>query len=79
MSRDGALPGSKYIYGVSKKLQLPIKSIILTFIVASILCLMPLINDTAFDAITGISTIGYQFSYAVPIFLRITFAKKTFV
>jgi amino acid transporter len=59
MSRDGALPGSKYIYGVNKKLQLPVKSIILTFTVASILCLLPLINDTAFDAITGISTIGY--------------------
>jgi len=59
LSRDGAFPGSKYIYGVSDKLKLPVKSIIMAFVFGSLMCLLPLVNDTAFDAITGISTIGY--------------------
>ncbi len=59
MSRDGALPGSKYIYGVNERLGLPLKSIVMAFVIGSLMCLLPLINDTAFDAITGISTIGY--------------------
>ncbi len=78
MSRDGALPFSKYIYGVYGKNLLPLKSIIFVFMVDSFLVLLPLINDTTFSAITSISTIGYQTSYAIPIFLRVTVARNTF-
>lgn len=78
MTRDGALPGSKYIYGVSGKNKLPLKSILFVFILDSILVLLPLISDTAFSAITQISTIGYSTSYAIPIILRITVARNTF-
>ncbi len=42
------------------------------------ICLV-LVNTTAFCAITSISVIGFQISYAIPIFLRITAAKDTFV
>ncbi len=59
MTRDGAFPGSKYVTGVNEKLKIPVKSIIFVFIVDSIMCLLPLISDTAFSAITQISTIGY--------------------
>lgn len=52
MTRDGALPGSKYIYGVNGKSKLPLKSILFVFIIDSILVLLPLISDTAFSAIT---------------------------
>ena len=52
MSRDGAFPGSKHIYGVYGKSQLPIKSIFFVFVVDSIIVLLPLISDTAFSAIT---------------------------
>ena len=52
MSRDCAFPGSKYIYGVYGKNQLPIKSIFFVFVVDSILVLLPLINDQTFSAIT---------------------------
>jgi amino acid transporter len=45
MSRDGAFPGSKYIYGVYGKNQLPIKSIFFVFIVDSFIVLLPLVND----------------------------------
>jgi protein-S-isoprenylcysteine O-methyltransferase Ste14 len=43
-----------------------------------LLCLLPLISSTAFEAITGISAIGYQISYAIPILLRLTVSKTTF-
>lgn len=78
MARDGALPGSDYIKGVNKKLQLPVRSIIATFFLNSALVLLVLISDTTFDAITSISTIGYQCSYAIPILWRITYCKNTF-
>ena len=70
MSRDGAFPGSKYIYGVNGKSQLPIKSIFFVFVIDSLLVLLPLISDTAFSAITQISTIGYSISYAIPIIFK---------
>jgi amino acid transporter len=59
MTRDGAFPGSKYVYGVHPKLKIPVKSIIVVFIIDSFICLLPLYSDTAFSAITQISTIGY--------------------
>lgn len=78
MSRDGAFPLSKYISGVSGKSQLPIKSIFFVFVIDSMLVCLPLISDTAFSAITQISTIGYSISYAIPILLRVTVSKTTF-
>jgi amino acid transporter len=78
MSRDGAFPGSKYISGVHGKSQLPLKSILFVFIIDSIIVLLPLISDTAFSAITQISTIGYSVSYAIPIMLRVTVSRNTF-
>jgi hypothetical protein len=78
MTRDGALPGSKYIAGVSGKSQLPLKSIFFVFVIDSIIVLLPLISDTAFSAITQISTIGYSTSYAIPIILRVTVSRNTF-
>lgn len=51
MSRDGAFPFGKYIYGVNKR-GLPVKSIIFVFFVDSLLCLLPIVNTTAFTAIT---------------------------
>jgi amino acid transporter len=58
MTRDGAFPCSKYIYGVDKR-KIPLKSIIFVFFVDSLICLLPVMSDTAFSAITQISTIGY--------------------
>jgi amino acid transporter len=78
MSRDGAFPGSKYIYGVNEKTKLPLKSIFFVFLIDSILVLLPLISETAFSAITQISTIGYSISYAIPIILRVTVSRHSF-
>ena len=78
MTRDGALPFSKYVTGVTSKHKVPVKSIFYCFAFECLICLLPLINDATFSAMTSISTIGYQFSYVVPILLRITVARKSF-
>lgn len=52
--------------------------IFLVFVLDALFCMLPLISETAFDAITSITTIGYEISYMIPILLRITVARKTF-
>jgi|688.fasta_scaffold2780734_1 hypothetical protein len=42
------------------------------------LLMLPLGSDVAFTAIIGIATIAFSISYVIPIFLRITSARKTF-
>ncbi len=42
------------------------------------LLMLPLGSDVAFTAIIGIATIAFSISYVIPIFLRITTARKTF-
>jgi amino acid transporter len=79
MARDKALPGSKYMDKVHPKVKVPVNAIIVIFFLDSLLCLLPLGSSTAFDAINSISTIGYQISYAMPIIMRITVARNTFV
>ena len=78
MARDGAFPGSSYIRSVTRVAKAPIGAIILVFVADVLLLLLSLVNDTAFTAITSMSTIGYQISYAIPIFLRITHARNSF-
>jgi amino acid transporter len=52
--------------------------IFLVFFLDVLLCMLPLISETAFTAITSLATIGYHISYAIPIILRLTVARKTF-
>lgn len=78
IARDGGLPGSKYFYKINPKNKTPDRVIALVFCFDTLLCLMPLVSTTAFIAITSITTIGYQISYAIPIFLRLTVSRSTF-
>ena len=78
MARDKAFPFSKTLHRVSKSTKAPDAMILLTFIIDVLLCLLPLISQTAFEAIAGIAAIGYQISYAIPILLRLTVSKNTF-
>ncbi len=78
MARDGAFPYSSYLYKVSNKTKAPDRIIGLVFVLDVLLCLLPLISSTAFEAITGISAVGYQISYAIPILCRLTVSRKTF-
>ena len=78
MVRDKGLPYSDWLYKINSETKNPDRILVLVFILDSLLCLMPLISTTAFTAITSITTIGYQLSYAIPIFLRLTTARKRF-
>lgn len=78
MARDGAFPGSKFLYKVNENTKAPDRVIGLVFVMDVLLCLLPLISTTAFEAITSVSAIGYQISYAIPILLRLTVSKNTF-
>eukprot|EP00347_Sterkiella_histriomuscorum_P012884 403366849 len=79
MARDKALPGSNFLYKINPKTKTPDRIIFLVFFIDFALCLIPLISETAFQAITSLTCIGYQISYAIPIFLRLTASRKTFV
>lgn len=59
MARDGAFPYSQVLYKVNSKTKAPERVIFLVFIMDVLLCLLPLISTTAFEAITGISAVGY--------------------
>ena len=78
MVRDDAMPGSRWLHMVHPKTKAPLHMIGLTFLIDALLCCMPLVNSTAFAAITSITTVGYQISYAIPILLRLTASKHSF-
>jgi amino acid transporter len=78
MARDGAFPYSDKLSYVHPKTKSPVAMIFLVFILDALFCSLPLISETAFDAITSITTIGYEISYMIPILLRITVARNTF-
>lgn len=59
MARDGAFPCSNKLKYVHPKNKSPVSMIVLVFILDALFCLLPLISETAFDAITSITTIGF--------------------
>eukprot|EP00123_Amoebidium_parasiticum_P016577 comp23503_c0_seq1/m.39378 comp23503_c0_seq1/g.39378 ORF comp23503_c0_seq1/g.39378 comp23503_c0_seq1/m.39378 type:complete len:543 (-) comp23503_c0_seq1:392-2020(-) len=78
MVRDGSLPGSSFFYHVNQATKIPIRLVLLTAFLDVVLLLLPLVNTTAFDAILSITVIGFNISYGIPIFLRITTARNRF-
>ena len=59
MARDKAFPFSHVLHRVNEKTKAPDTVILLVFILDVLLCLLPLLSKTAFEAIAGISAIGY--------------------
>ena len=78
MARDGAFPLSKYIRYILPSTKEPLGSIVFTCFVDSLLISLIVINTTAFTAVTSLAVIGYQISYAIPIFLRITSSRAPY-
>ena len=79
MVRDGALPGSerlRVVWGVTKS---PIFTVLLVFVIDALLLLLPLATTVALNAVLSITVIGYQISYAIPIILRATTGRASFV
>jgi amino acid transporter len=79
LARDGGLPLSSYLRRIHPVSKTPIWAVFVVFCTSTVLLLLQLVSSTAFVAVTSISTIGYQISYAVPIILRHTYYRDKFV
>lgn len=77
-SRDGAMPFSSLWHKVNKQ-EVPINAVWLSAIISFCMALTYLGSLVAFQAMVSIATIGLYIAYALPIFFRITLARKTFV
>lgn len=78
LARDDLFPGSKWLKQIYKRTQTPILCVLFVLITNMLLLSFNLFSSTAFAAIVSISTIGFQISYFLPIFFRVTSARKNF-
>lgn len=78
LARDNGIPFSTQIKHVHEFNQVPGWAVLTTFLMGEILILLQLISSNAFIAVTSISTIGFQISYAIPIILRLTTYRNHF-
>ncbi|KAK1437645.1 hypothetical protein QVD17_03439 [Tagetes erecta] len=77
-SRDGAMPLSSLWHKVNQQ-EVPIYAVWLSAFIAFCMALTSLGSIVAFQAMTSIAVIGLYIAYALPIFFRVTLARKTFV
>ncbi|OIW06956.1 hypothetical protein TanjilG_18344 [Lupinus angustifolius] len=77
-SRDGAMPLSSLWHKVNKQ-EVPINAVWLSVFISFCMALTSLGSIVAFDAMVSIATIGLYIAYALPIFFRVTLARKRFV
>ncbi|KAH6802074.1 bidirectional amino acid transporter 1 [Perilla frutescens var. frutescens] len=76
-SRDGAMPFSKFWHKVNKY-EVPLNAVWLSAFIAFCMALTSLGSLVAFQAMVSIATIGLYIAYALPIFFRVTLARKSF-
>ena len=78
--RDRAFPFSDFFTKVDPMFQSPMPAILFVAVFDAFIQLLPLnaAGETAFSAIVGISTVGFQVSYAIPIFLKVIYNPPTF-
>ncbi|KAH7650624.1 Amino acid/polyamine transporter I protein [Dioscorea alata] len=77
-SRDGAMPLSAQWHKVNKN-EVPINAVWLSVFISFCMALTSLGSLVAFQAMVSIATIGLYIAYALPIFFRVTLARRTFV
>uniref|UniRef100_A0A5B6YKE5 Amino-acid permease BAT1 n=1 Tax=Davidia involucrata TaxID=16924 RepID=A0A5B6YKE5_DAVIN len=77
-SRDGAMPLSSFWHKVNKH-EVPINAVWLSAFIAFCMALTSLGSIVAFEAMVSIATIGLYIAYALPIFFRVTLARKSFI
>ena len=72
LMRDNALPYGQFFSRVHPTLRSPINALFFVCFIACLILLLPLDDNgtIAFYSIIGISTVGFQVSYAIPIFLK---------
>ncbi|XP_042022187.1 amino-acid permease BAT1 homolog isoform X3 [Salvia splendens] len=76
-SRDGAMPFSTFWHKVNEN-EVPLNAVWLSAIIAFCMALTSLGSLVAFQAMVSIATIGLYIAYALPIFFRVTLARKSF-
>ncbi|XP_039019572.1 amino-acid permease BAT1-like [Hibiscus syriacus] len=77
-SRDGAMPLSSLWHKVNEQ-EVPINAVWLSAVISFCMALTSLGSLVAFQAMVSIATIGLYIAYALPIFLRVSLARKSFV
>ncbi|KAL8137972.1 hypothetical protein V2J09_003973 [Rumex salicifolius] len=77
-SRDGAVPFSSVWHKVNGQ-EIPINAVWLSAFISFCMALTSLVSLVAFQAMVSIATIGLYVAYALPIFFRVTLARKSFV
>ncbi|KAK8561543.1 hypothetical protein V6N12_048609 [Hibiscus sabdariffa] len=77
-SRDGAMPLSSLWHRVNRQ-EVPINAVWLSAIISFCMALTSLGSLVAFQAMVSIATIGLYIAYALPIFFRVSLARKSFV
>ncbi|XP_062145326.1 amino-acid permease BAT1 homolog isoform X3 [Alnus glutinosa] len=77
-SRDGAMPFSSVWHKVNGQ-EVPINAVWLSAFVSFCMALTSLGSTVAFEAMVSIATIGLYIAYALPIFFRVTLARKSFI
>ncbi|KAJ0985723.1 hypothetical protein J5N97_004079 [Dioscorea zingiberensis] len=77
-SRDGAMPLSSLWHKVNKQ-EVPINAVWLSVFISFCMALTSLVSLVAFQAMVSIATIGLYIAYALPIFFRVTLARRSFV
>ncbi|KAF5188094.1 Amino-acid permease bat1-like protein [Thalictrum thalictroides] len=77
-SRDGAMPFSSYWHKVNEH-EVPLNAVWFSAFISFCMALTSLGSLVAFQAMVSIATIGLYIAYALPIFFRVTLARKSFV
>ncbi|CAL4959491.1 unnamed protein product [Urochloa decumbens] len=77
-SRDGAMPFSRVWYRVNKQ-EVPLNVVWLSVTVAFVMALTSLGSQVAFQAMLSVATVGNYIAYGLPIFFRVTTARKSFI
>ncbi|KAF1985419.1 amino acid transporter [Aulographum hederae CBS 113979] len=73
--RDRGLPFPAFVSHITAFNQAPTNAILITFSVTCVLSLINIASTTAFNALIALSTLGFYFSYIIPI---IVFALRRF-
>lgn len=77
-SRDNCFPLSKYWAHVNSRTKTPVNAVWANWFIGCLLLLL-MFGGVAIDAIFSVGAIGSFISFTIPSFLRITYARKTFV
>ncbi len=75
-SRDGALPGSKWLHVVSKKYRTPARAIWVAAVIAFIPALAQFPVAAVYSIVVSISVIGLYVSYVIPVLLALIYPDR---